>query len=284
MNGLPAFNAINTHIIGTASGNTSHRDLYDAVYGGAGKSAGDWLMYGLASNMFLHPDLKVNMYTRGDINPRQATVIPTNPADVPFINAQIKFFGNLFGTLGKIGDGGNTATILLQGIEHNGISRPLAGLAQTMEAAVNPGAQVVSTNSKGNIVGSNDLMSLMTLGRLAGGKPLDEALTQDAMFRLQAYSSANAAAVNKLGEVIKSNFFGGGTPDPGAVTGFMEKYVEAGGKQTQFNQFMLKQIKNATKSQAEQVRDAMTKPYAKTLQSIMGGYDPTATVEQPQGE
>ncbi len=50
MNGLPAFNAINTHLIGTASGNTEHKDAYDAVYGLAGKDAGDWLMYGVASN------------------------------------------------------------------------------------------------------------------------------------------------------------------------------------------------------------------------------------------
>jgi hypothetical protein len=55
--------------------------------------------------------------------------------------------------------------------------------------------------------------------------------------------------------------------------------VRSGGKQDKFNQFMLRQLKNASKSQAEQVRDAMTKPYAHTLQQIMGGYDPTP---QPQ--
>lgn len=279
MNGLPAFNAINTHIIGNAAGNKDHRDMYSAVYSGAGKEAGDWLMYGLASNMFLHPDLKVNMYTRGDINPRHVTVVPTNPADVPFINAQIKFFGNIFDTAGKLGDGGNTASVILQGIEHNGISRPLAGLAQTMEAAVNPNMQVFSTSKKGNVVGSHDLFSLMTLGRLAGGKPLDEAITQDAAFRLQAYSSNNAAKVAKLGEVVKSTMIGGGMPDQEQLHSFMDQYVSAGGKQKEFNQFMMRQLKNATKSQAEQVRDAMTKPYATTLQQIMGGYDPT---QQPQ--
>ena len=279
MNGLPAFNAINTHIIGNAAGNTEHRDIYSAVYGGAGKDAGDWLMYGLASNMFLHPDLKVNMYTRGDINPRHVTVLPTNPVDVPFINAQIKFFGNLFETFGKLGDGGNTASVFLQGIEHNGISRPLAGLAQTMQAATNPNALVYSTSKKGNIVGSNDLFSLMTLGRLVGGKPLDEAITQDAAFRLKAYSTHNAEKVAKLGEVVKSTLLAGNSPDAEQVHSFMDQYVAAGGKQDKFNQFMLRQLKNASKSQAEQVRDAMTKPYAHTLQQIMGGYDPTP---QPQ--
>ena len=275
MNGLPAFNAINTHIVGNASGNTEHKDLYTAIYGGAGKDAGDWLMYGLASNMFLHPDLKVNMYTRGDINPRHATVVPVNPADIPFINAQAKVFGNMFETMSKLGDGGSTASILLQGIEHNGVSRPLAGLAQTMQAAVSPSGQVMSTSKKGNIVGANDFLSLMTLGRLLGGKPLDEALTQDAAFRVQAYSTANANKVAKLGEVVKSTMLGGGMPDEGQIHSFMEQYVAAGGKQDKFNQFMLRQLKNSSKSQAEQVRDAMTKPYAKTLQQVMGGFDPT---------
>lgn len=275
MNGLPAFNAINTHIIGTASGNTQNKDIYTAVYGGAGKDAGDWLMYGLASNMFLHPDLKVNMYTRGDINPRHVTVVPTNPADVPFINAQIKFFGNLFETVGKLPDGGNISNVILQGIEHNGVSRPLAGLAQTMEALTNPEAQVYSTSKKGNIVGSNDLMSLMTLGRLLGGKPLDEAITQDAAFRVTAYSTAQANKVAALGEVVKGTMIAGNSPSQEQIDSFMEQYVAAGGKQSGFNKFMLRQLKNANKSQAEQVREALTKPYSQTLQQIMGGYDPT---------
>lgn len=275
MNGLPAFNAINTHIVGTASGNTQNKDLYSAVYSGAGKDAGDWLMYGLASNMFLHPDLKLNMYTRGDINPRHVTVIPTNPVDVPFINAQIKFFGNLFETLDKMNDGGNVSNTILQGLEHNGVSRPLAGLAQTMEAFTNPSMQVYSTNKKGNIVGSNDFYSLATLGRLLGGKPLDEAMAQDAYYRLTAYSTAQSAKVAKLGEVVKSTMIAGNSPTPEQMQDFMEQYVAIGGKQSSFNKFMLRQLKNASKSQAEQVRDALTKPYSQTLQQIMGGYDPT---------
>lgn len=275
MNGLPAFNAINTHIVGTASGNTQHKDIYTAVYGGAGKDAGDWLMYGLASNMFLHPDLKVNMYVRGDINPRHVTVVPTNPADVPFINAQVKFFGNMFETFKKLGDNGNTASVFLQGLEHNGISRPLAGLAQTMQAFANPEELVYSTSKKGNIVGSNDLYSLMTLGRLLGGKPLDEAITQDAAYRVTAYSTHQSNKIASLGEVVKSTMIAGQMPDQEQVNSFMEQYVAAGGKQENFNKFMIRQMKNATKSQAEQMREALTKPYSKTLQEIMGGYDPT---------
>jgi hypothetical protein len=282
MSGLPAFNAINTHVIGTASGNTEHKDVYSTVYGAAGKEAGDWLMYGLASNMFLHPDLKLNLYTRGDINPRQVTVVPVNPADVPFIAAQTKFFGNLFGTLDKAASSGSdVSTALLQGIEHNGISRPLAGLAQVMQAANNPAGQAISTNNRGNVVGANDFFSLASLGRVLGGKPLDEALTQDAYYRQLAYSSDKANSMASLGERVKTTMLGGNMPDQEQLESFMSSYVSAGGTQEKFNQFMLRNLKNATKSQAEQLRESLTRPYTKELQTIMGGYDPTPDVEAP---
>lgn len=281
MNGLPAFNAINTHIVGTAKGNTENKDIQHAVYSGVGKDAGDWLMYGLASNMFLHPDLKMNMYTRGDINPRHVTVVPTNPADVPFINAQIKFFGNVFDTLTKMDNTGNTANLFLQGLQNNGLSRPLAGLAQTMQAATNPQGQVLNISKQGNIIGSNDFLSLMTLGRMAGAKPLDEAIVQDTTFRMKAYAANKASQLQSLGKDVKSTLFAGGAPTQEQIEGFMDKYVELGGKQTEFNKFMLRQYTNATKSQAEQMRDTLSKPYARSLQEIMGGVDPTPMPEEP---
>ena len=57
LQGLPAFQAINQHIIGNASGNKDHRDSYDAIYGIAGKNLGDLLTYGLPSNL-----LQTNIY------------------------------------------------------------------------------------------------------------------------------------------------------------------------------------------------------------------------------
>ena len=274
INGLPAFNAINTHIIGTAAGNTDNKDIPYAVYQGSSKDAGDWLMYGLASNMFLHPDLKLNMYTRGDINPRHVTIVPTNPADVPFINAQAKFFGNMFETLGRMDNTGNVANIFLQGLQNNGLSRPLAGLAQVMQAATNPEGQALNISKQGNIIGSNDLVSLSTLGRLAGGKPLDEAIVQDTTFRMKAYAATKAKRIASLGEDIKSTLFAGDTPTQEQIEQFATKYVELGGKQEKFNQFFMRQYVNATKSQAEQMAATLSKPYAKGLQEIMGGQVP----------
>lgn len=273
LNGLPAFNAINTHIIGTASGNTQHKDAYTAVYGAAGKDAGDWLMYGLSSNMLLHPDLKTNMYVRGDINPRHVTIIPTNPADVPVVGATAKFFGNLFTTAGKIVNGGDFATSILQGIEHNGISRPLAGLAQTLEGFTNPNYASYSTSKRGNVIASNDLLSLANISRMVGGKPLGEAVAIDAAFRFKSYALADHAKKDDLGQAIKSNLIAGQQITTDQIEKFAEDYAKIGGKQTEFNKWVVQLYKTANSSQANDLRDKVSSPYSKSMQLIMGGYE-----------
>jgi len=273
MNGLPAFNAINTHIIGTASGNTNHRDLYDTTYGIVGKQAGDWLMYGLGSNFLLHPDLKVNLYTRGDINPRHVTIIPTDPASVPIVQATGRFMSNLFDTVDKLSAGGDVGTTILQGIEHNGISRPLAGLAQTLEGMVSPVRQSYSTSSRGNVIASNDLFSLVNLARIAGGKPLDEAIAQDAMFRFKAYGLEDARRRQQLGEAIKSTIIAGGEPTTEQIDKFAQQYAELGGKQEQFGKWFLSLYKTANLSQANKLRNDLNGKFSQSMQRIMGGYE-----------
>ena len=270
MNGLPAFNAINTHLVGNAPGNTAHKDIISQTYDTAGKEAGDWLMYGLASNMFLHPDAKVNLYSRGDINPRQVTVIPTNPADIPLVGATTKFFGSLKATASKLSAGGDVYSTLLQGVEHAGISRPLAGIAQSLEAFGNPNLQAYSTTSKGTLIGSNDLMSLTTFARISGGRPLDEAIANDAVYRINAYSAAKNTEINTLGAALKSKIQSG-TWTTEDVNEFTNEYVKRGGKQDQFSKFMFRQMKSANISNANRLADDLKNPVNQNMQSVMGG-------------
>lgn len=271
MNGLPAFNAINTNIIGNASGNVQHKDAYDAVYGAAGKQAGDWLMYGVASNMLLHPDLKINLYVRGDINPRHLTIVPTDPSQVAIVQATGKFLGNLFETAGKITGGGDVGTSILQGLEHNGVSRPLAGLAQTLQALENPMAVSYSTSKRGNVIASNDLLSLANLGRIVGGKPLDEAIAIDASFRFKSYGLVDSRKRRRLGETVKTTLIAGNEPSEDQIAGFAESYVAAGGKQEQFNSWFLQQYKTANLSQANKIAQDLNNPFSQSMQRLMGG-------------
>ncbi len=273
MNGLPAFNAVNTHIVGTASGNESHKDLYDTVYGAAGKSAGDWLMYGIGSNALglLHPDLKTNLYTRGDINPRHITIVPTDPSQVAIVQASAKFFANLFEVAGKIGGGGDIGATILQGLEHNGVSRPLAGLAQTLEALENPLGRSYSTSKQGNVIASNDLLTLANLTRIVGGKPFDEAIALDASFRFKTYGLTDARKRRRLGETMKTTMIAGEKPTSEQIQKFAEEYVAAGGKQEQFNQWFIQQYKTANLSQTNKISQDLNHPFSQSMQRLMGG-------------
>lgn len=267
LNGLPAFNAINTHILGTASGNPQHTDAYSATYGILGKQAGDLLLYGLPSNM-----LQANLYTRGDINPRQVTVVPTNPADVPLVGAYIKTLSNIKDMAGKITGGADIWQTILQGVEHNGISRPLAGLAQTAQAITN-GGEAYSTTTKGSVSYKNDLLSWATAARLVGGKPLDEGIVNDAAFRFTAYQAADHARLNTLGEALRTTVIAGNEPTAAEIETFTQKYTAAGGSIQNFNRYMLKQMKDANTSQANKIAAHLKNPGAKNFQEIMGGRD-----------
>jgi len=272
MNGLPAFNAVNTHIIGTASGNTENKDIYTTLYGVAGKTAGDWLMYGAASNALglLHPDLRINLYTRGDLNPRNVTILPVNPAEIPIVQAYGRFFSNLMNTSKQLALGGDVTTTILQGFEKNGLSRPLAGLAQALEGFNNPLKASYSTSNRGNVIAANDLLSVANLSRLVGGKPLDEAIALDAAFRFKAYALQQNKRKQQLGKAIKSTMLAGNMPTQEQLDSFIDKFVQRGGKQAEFNQWIGQLYSAANTSQANEISRALDTPYAKAMQELMG--------------
>ncbi len=265
INGLPAFNFINTHIVGNLSGNKNHTDLYDATYGIAGKTAGDFLMYGIPSSI-----TQTNIYSRGDINPRQLTIIPNSLAQVPVVGAYGKFFSNIKDTVDKIGAGGNVWQSVLQGIEHNGISRPLAGIAQVAQS-LGPEGKVFSTTTKGDILYSNDLMSLATLSRLAGGRPIDEAIINDGVYRVTAYEAAQSAKRKLLTEAVKTTGIAGQVADDTSILAFSEAHAATGGKSAQFNKWMLKEYMTANTPRSEKIRSQLSSPFAQKMQILMEG-------------
>ena len=261
---LPAFQYINTHIVGQLSGNKDHTDLYDKTYGALGRVGGDFLLYGLPSNV-----LQANIYSRGDINPRQITVIPTNLQEVPIVAGWGKFFGSIKETVSNIGLGGSVWESMLRGLEHNGISRPLAGLAQVLQTTST--GQVVSTSNKGSILSSHDLFEWASLTRLAGGRPLDEAVVNDALFRVNYYESSRRQQLQQLSEAVKSTMLAGTSPTDAQVNTFSEKYVYLGGKQANFNKWMMDMYKGANVPQSRQLESSLRNPYAYKMQLLMGG-------------
>lgn len=265
---MPAFQFINVHIIGQMSGNQEHKDTYDAVYGVAGRTAGNFILYGIPSNI-----LQANLYSRGDINPRQITILPTSLQETPIVAGWGKFLGSMKETFSKVANGGNMWESILQGMEHNGISRPLAGFAQVLQAT-GPEGKVYSTSNQGSILYSNDLMSWASIVRLAGGRPLDEARVNDAMFRVRTYEAARREKMKSLAETVKTSLIQGNEPSPEQLEEFAAAHAARGGKQTEFNKWMMGLYKNANVSQAEQLEMNLKSPFNQKLQLLMGGSDP----------
>lgn len=266
MQGLPAFNFLNTHIVGNANGNTEHKDLYTASYTTFGKSLGNWIMYGAGSNALglVDPSMRFNLYSRGDINPRQLTVLPTSITDIPLVAASTKFIGNILGAVNKMANGADMLPTVTQAIEHNGISRPLAGLAQI--------AQGYTTNNAGGLLSSSqDMWNIATLTRVGGAKPFDESLALDALYRINAYKAQDTKDIAELGAAIKTTVVAGGHPSPEQVNTFAAEYVKQGGRLEGFNKYFSNLIMQANRSQVNTLAQNLQNPMAKNIQVIMGG-------------
>ena len=273
---LPGFNLINSSLVGNASGNPEHNDLYSATNTLFGKSGADWLMFGAPSNI-----LRASLFTRGDTNPRTWSIVPnpTNPGDIPFISAFAKVFSTTKQSLADIAGGAPVWNSFLNGVEHMGLSRPLAGMAQTARAFSNEDGKVTSTQANGTILGSNDLASWATMTRLAGAKPIDEAITSNAYFRVQGYMAADREKRQRLGTAVKLNLQGGGVLDGNAINDFAQKYMEKGGRQKGFNAWFMEQYKNTDRPRAQALADKLGDSYGKYMQSMMGGRDSLSDVD-----
>ena len=269
LQGLPGFQLINNSIIGNAANNPTHADLYSAIPNLMDRKLGDYLLYGVASNV-----LGTGLYTRGDINPRQITVLPLNPLQYPAIQGGITFMSNFIDTLDNIGKGGNLTTSVLLGLEHNGLSRPLAGLGQMMNGMVTTkdGSLITTTRpGQGNEMGWNDIINASNAARLLGARPLDEAITMDALYRSTVYQAKNLTRIKDLGQAAKTWLYDGGSMPNDAVENFASRYASAGGDITHFAQAMMRWTNDANVSTANKVFQQLQKPISQNMMTIMGG-------------
>lgn len=265
LNGLPFFEAVNTHIIGNSSLNQGHHDAYSLAPTLLGKELGDWLMYGTASAMpLVMGDKMPALYTRGDINPRHMSILPLNPMDVPAVDASRRVVANLVDMGSKIAGGANVTQALLQGLEHNGINRPLAGFAQVLNGQ--------STTSKGSIISASSDFDLVTsAARILGSRPMDEALALNNLYRMKAYQAADNDRMEQLGERVKTYLYRNQFPPDDVMDTFMKDYAKAGGRLENFQGSMQKWAKDANVSTVENMRAKMKTSYGQRLSEIMGG-------------
>lgn len=264
LNGTPFFEAVNTHLIGNSSINQGHYDAYSMAPALMGKEMGDWLMYGTASAFPAFGNNWPALYTRGDINPRHASILPLNPVDIPAIDAAVRVVKNLSDMGGKLVSGANVTETLLQGLEHNGINRPLAGFAQVLSGK--------STTSKGGLISaSNDFSAITSAARIMGAKPMDEAVALNNLYRVQSYKAADTERLEHLGERVKSYLYKNHFPPDAVMDGFMKDYARVGGRVENFNGAMQRWAKDANTSTVEKMRTKLKSSYGNRLNEIMGG-------------
>lgn len=264
LNGLPFFEAVNTHLIGNAKINEGHRDVYSAVTQLAGKELGDWMMYGTASAFPLFGDKMPALYTRGDINPRHISILPISPADIPAVEVSKRIATNIFDMGKKMVGGADLSATLLEGLEHNGVSRPLAGFAQL--------AQGYTSTAKGSLISaSNDFSLTASAARMLGAKPMDEAVALNTMYRLNAYKAADLDRLSSLGEVVKTKLRKNQIPAPEEMQAFMKSYASAGGNLQNYTSALQRWGRDANMSVVNQMKVFHNSQYAQRLSEIMSG-------------
>ena len=277
LNGLPFFDAVNTHLIGgMVANNPEHRDAY-SVLPEFNKELGDWMLYGTASAFPLFSGSAPAFFTRGDINPRHALILPTAIADVPAVSASIKLVTQLNDVRKNIAGGADVGDSLLQGLEHQGWNRPLAGFAQLLAGR--------STDNKGALISASvDLETTSYLGalaertvslegatRLMGARPMDEAVALNAMYRNKSYEAMDRARIERLGEVVKTKLYDNQVPTTEELEDFMLRYTRSGGRMENFSQAMQRWSRDANVSIVNQLTQKLGSPYAQKLQMLMGG-------------
>lgn len=276
MNGLPFFDAINQHLIGSAAGNTGHTDAYSFLPA-ANKEIGDWLLYGTASAFPLFGEKSPALYSRGDINPRHLSILPVNPLDIPAVSASIKLVGAIGGFGKQVAQGADVSSSMLQALEHQGWNRPLAGFAQVLAGQ--------TTTGKGSLISSaNDLETTSMLSRIPermisfggasrifGARPMDEAVALNQLYRNKTYEAMDRARIDALGQAVKTKLANHQMPDAEELDEFMTQYVKSGGRIETFSSSLQRWSRDANVSVVNQMAQKLGSPYGRKMQALMGG-------------
>lgn len=251
LQGLPGFHIINTHLIGNAAGNHEHNDAFSTLP--------DFLLYGSASWLS-----DSSLYTRGDITPRNMTVVPINPMSTPIANATAKVINNSFDFVRNLAGGAGLIESFAYAVEHNGVNRPLAGIAVALKGE--------STTNQGNLIAKNiDFLSWSTALRIIGAKPMDEAVAMDANYRMLAYRAHDKELRSELGKVIKIKLLAGDDISQEELEDAAIKYAKYGGTQEGFNRWMNNLVKNTDEAVANQLFNKVNSPLGRRMQEVMGG-------------
>jgi hypothetical protein len=258
---IPGFQMLNQHI---GERSNENNDFYSAATGLLGSEVGNALLYGLASSSTIPVTGQgIDLYSRGDLTPRTPILIPTGVDEVPIISILGNFVNSVSGAMTKIHDGAPIMDSMLTALGHNGLNRPLQGIAQLLAGE--------RTTRQGKLLFEYQGWDTWNgITKVLGTKTLDEAVASSSFYRSASYKAARQEELDQLGvsyrEVVRA-----GAQDSGTYFDFMQKYTAKGGKAERFNSWVINNQKSATESQIGKLRENNNSPEGRYLQQVMGG-------------
>jgi hypothetical protein len=264
---FPGFHTFNK-LIGET--NRDNLDLYEVTDANDPRSAGAYFMFGLGSHALGVP---IDLYVRGDLAIRNSTVVPNplNPMEIPAVGMVARAVGNAYTTAKMmVADDVPAYNAFLHGMAHNGMNRPMQGLATILQGRVTSGrGQTYFENSNyyGNTAPDPDknfIESAMSgevnfggmFARLIGTRPLDESIIMNHYFRQAAYQASTRDQIANVGAHMQMSLESGRF-DREAAGNFMLDYEKAGGDVQNFNAFMMRTFQNARAGSMSEFRREM---------------------------
>lgn len=257
---VPGFKYLNQYI---GERSLEGNDFYTGTEDVLGNEVSDWILYGVGSN-FTKPFFGdgINIYTRGDLNPRTPFIIPTSIEEIPTYSLATKFIDSGLKLAAAVSGNVDATQSMAEALAINGINRPLAGIGQILSGA--------RTTREGSLLAATgDLNYWQTFARVLGTKTLDESIAVQGYYRAKGYQTYRRQQLNQLGTQVKT-MVRGGEWNANTYDGFFKRYTQNGGSADQYQKWLQRQASAATQSNIYEMYQSNSSLEGQYLQRILG--------------
>lgn len=261
---LPGFNAINTHLV--AENNKDKQDIYSGLFDSTNRSIAEGMLYGVGSSV-----LGLNLSTRGAVDFRT----PNNITEVPSVAIWKGMLGQTADFIKQANNGADVSANISHAVQHNVFNRPIQQLAAALSgySTTMSGKEAVNINDN-KFQHPDDWMphwATQTM-RLLGGRPLDEAVYLDTVFRFNNYRLSDREKTLDLGRALMTHMREGKEITPEMQKSYKQDFVNKGGTLTGFNNWYKNQLSNSTTDAGERLRKMVkNSEEARQLSIMLGG-------------
>lgn len=259
---LPGFSLLNEYLGNKTLG---EKDIYSTVGDALDTPVSEFLLYGGGSSL-TRPILGgegISLFTRGNLNPRTVTIIPTTLSEIPaaqVIANGYKFMDNLVGGMLR---GETAGAAVSNALAHNGMNRPLQGLAQLIAGA--------RTTSKGTTLMSYEDASWATaITKLMGTSTLSEDIAVNAYYRSMGYRAQRMQSLANLAKVTRQNLRSAGDAAAIDTTALLKEYISRGGNARTFHRWYMNQVTGAQDGIVATAASKLRTPEGRYLQGLLG--------------